>query len=482
MSDELPYVSEEDWNKTPDSVKKLVHALFRKVEEQQKQIEALTKRVSELEEQLKLNSKNSNKPPSSDSSTKPTSSGKKQVGRKKRKRGGQPGSKGKSRELLPTDQVDNVIVCKPTECRSCHHALEGNSTKPGRHQVYELPPIKPIVTEYQFHSLSCPNCGQVNAAPWPAGVPESGYGPRLTSFIGICSGRFQLSKRMTLELMEACFRVPGSVGTVCASEDRVGQALKAPYEEVQKAIQNAAFVNADETGFRQSGKKGWLWILTTNQMSLFRLDSSRGGRVFQELLGENFQGIVGTDRWAGYNSLEPEQRQFCWAHLRREFERWKLRDEESKELGEKILHQVNSMFVLINRWRDGTLSRVWLCRKMKRIQDELRFRFQQGVDCSHKKTASTSKQLLKNWASLWVFLDHENVEPTNNLAERQLRPAVIYRKRCFGVDSSRGARFLERIFSTVSTLQLQGRNLLDFVTEAVSAMWEGRKPPSLLPT
>src|SRR5712692_7504587 len=182
-----------------------------------------------LQAQLNQTSRNSSRPPSSD----PHHSERPRRPRSTRRRGGQPGHPGHTRTLVPVDDVDAVVVIKPAQCTHCQAPLSGEDPKPWRHQVIELPPIKPIITEYQWHQLVCAACGVITRAPWPKGVPSGTYGPRVHATVALWSGAYRLSKRMTAQVMDDLFGVPMSVGTISQSEQTTTAVLADPVEEVK---------------------------------------------------------------------------------------------------------------------------------------------------------------------------------------------------------------------------------------------------------
>ena len=124
----------------------------------------------------------------------------------KRRRGGQPGHPKHERSLIPTEQCNHVEPLKPTECRRCGQRLSGSDPEPLRHQVWELPEIKPQVTEYQRHRLGCPDCGETTCAQLPSGVPQGQSGPRLMAFVGLLMAYYRQSKRRTAEFLSVSFR------------------------------------------------------------------------------------------------------------------------------------------------------------------------------------------------------------------------------------------------------------------------------------
>src|SRR4029434_234733 len=141
---------------------------------------------------------------------------------------------GHTRTLLPVEDVDEVVVLKPAQCTHCQAPLSGDDPTPWRHQVIELPPIKPVVTEYQWHQLACPACGEITRAPWPAGVPSGTYGPRVQAAVALYTGAYRLSKRTTQQAMAEVFGVPMSVGTISQLEQATTVALAARVAQAQR--------------------------------------------------------------------------------------------------------------------------------------------------------------------------------------------------------------------------------------------------------
>jgi len=224
-----------------------------------------------------------------------------------------------------------------------------------------------------------------------------------------------------------------------------------------------------------------LWVCVTPDVTVFRIFKTRGASGAQELLGENFVGILGSDRYSAYNWIDPEKRQACWAHLKRDFQAWVERGGESKTVGRLLLEQVKLFFGLWHRVRDGTLSRNDFQCAMQPIRHEVKSLLSIGTFVNHTQTRKTCQNILQVEQALWTFVDHEGIEPTNNAAERALRRAVIWRKRSFGTQSEKGSQFVERIMTTITTLREQKRDVLDFLVAACHANLLGITAPSLLP-
>jgi transposase len=299
--------------------------------------------------------------------------------------------------------------------------------------------------------------------------------------VSLLSGRYHLSKRETADVMADFFQADVSLGSVPALEHRTSEAIREPVEEARKSVKTESVIHMDETGWREANQKAWLWVAATTLVTVFLIRPSRGGKVVREMLGEAFVGLVVSDRWSAYNWLLTLWRQLCWAHLLRDFQAFVDRGGESQRIGQAILAQADLMFEWWHKVRDGTMGRATIQEKMQAVEHQVGQLLRQGTACDHSKTAGTCRDILKREKALWTFVRVEGVEPTNNLAERQVRPGVLWRKTSFGTQSEAGSRFAERIMTVIATLKQQQRNVLDYLTEACDAAHWGRKAPSLLP-
>lgn len=454
----------EDWTATPAAVRAVVRGLL--------------KRLAEVEARLQQTSRNSSKPPSSDPPTVPPRAAKEPSGRKP---GGQPGHPGEGRKLKPVEEVSRVIEVRPESCGQCGTLLLGDDPCPERHQVTDLPRIEPLVTEYRRHTLACVRCGATTQAGWPVGMPVGSFGPGLQATVGYLTGRVGMSQREVQEVLAGVYQTEVSVGSIAAVEQAVSRALAGPVAEAATYVQRQPVRNADETGWRERGKRGWMWISTTALVTVFRILATRGAASAKVLLGEDFWGLVGTDRYGAYNWIDPRRRQLCWAHLKRDFIAWSERGGETARLGQALLVLEKQLFELWYRVRDGTLTwadfQVAMIPLMARVGTLLR----EGAAGTEPKTPGACRNLLKLEAALWTFVWEAGVEPTNNSAERPLRRAVLWRRRSFGTQSAAGSQFVERILTAVTTLRQQRRDVLAYLTAACAAMNGGQPAPSLLP-
>jgi len=455
----------------------LVAALKNEITTLQAEMRGIRQEVQSLRAQINQNSRNSSKPPSSDPPSGASPSPEPSTGRKP---GGQPGHEGQTHKLVPTEKVDEVISVKPQRCRDCGHALSGNDPDPLRHQVTEIPPITPKITEYQRHRLTCPKCRSVILADLPLGVPAGIAGPRLQAIVAYLTGKGHLSKRDIEEVLEDLLGVSLSLGSIIAIEKNVSEALASPVEEARQYVQEQPVVHSDETGWRENRKRAWLWAAVTPLVTVFLVHVSRGAVAARALLGD-FLGYLITDRWNAYNGWAVRKRQLCWAHLIRDFRGFTERGKKAARIGEALLLQTEKMFALWHRVRDGTLKRSSFRVSMNPLRREVEDLLEGGTRCGESKTEGMCKRILKLAPALWTFARIEGVEPTNNAAERAVRPAVLYRKGCFGTHSAEGSRFVERILTVVMTLHQQERNVFDYLTRACTAALYRRKAPSLLP-
>jgi transposase len=446
---------------------------------------ALQQRIRDLEVRLGQDSSNSSRPPSSDP-PQAAAKGKRQSVPSGRKRGGQPGHRGSFRSLLPVEQVDAVVVVVPEVCSWCQQPFaDGKGRRHGRvwrHQVVELPPLAVRVTEYQMEVRRCGQCGKRTRATLPAGVPRRPFGPRLAAVLALLTGRYRLSRREVQQLLADLWDIRLSLGAVTNQEQAQSAALAPVVAEVRAAALLAAEVNIDETGWRQEKHRAWLWAAVTPSLTAFLIDRSRGGAALEALVGEQFGGVVGSDRWSVYKRYPAERRALCWAHLKRDFQALVDRGGEAEPIGRWGLAEIARLFGLWHRYRAGEVSRTEVPRQLAPIQARLGRLLWRGEENPDRKAAALCRELNKWWPALWTFARVEGVEPTNNAAERALRPGVLWRKGSFGSDSEAGSRYAERMLTVAATCRQQGRRLLDFLVAAGEAAVRRTAAPSLIPT
>lgn len=441
------------------------------------QVQQQSDRIHELERRLGQNSRNSSQPPSSDSPSVPRFAKKSPSGRKP---GGQPGHEDHQRDLVPLEQVDAVVPVKPTRCHGCGAELDGEDPSPYRHQVTEIPKVLPRVIEYQLHTLNCSYCGETTKAALPDGVPDGAFGPRLQAIVAVCAGVYHLSKRTVKGLLENLLGTSICLGSVTTCEQATSEALEAVVNEARAHVEKQAVAYVDETGWREGNKRAWLWTAVTASVTVFMVHARRGAIAARALLG-SFAGFLVSDRWNAYNIWSVDRRQLCWAHLIRTFTAFSEAAGEAGRIGRALLEEVEQMFVWWYRTRDGTLARPIFRAYMEPLRQRVEGLLGEGRACGHRKIAETCRRILKLAPALWTFVRVEGVEPTNNAAERAIRPGVLWRKGSFGTHSAEGSRFAERMMTVAATLKQQGRNVVDYVTQVCESALHGKLAPSLLP-
>ncbi len=447
----------------------------------ERQIARLEARLERLEEKLRESSENSSRPPSTDP---PGMRSRASLGQSARKQGGQPGHEGTTRKLVAESELDEIVEHWPERCSGCGDDLareEGGALgELHRRQVTELPPIAVRVTEHRAHSVRCPGCGKSTRAQLPEGIRASAFGPRLQAAIALLSVRNRVSRRDASELCGELFGSEVSVGSVDAICQRASGALAEPYAALREAVKDAPVLCVDETGWRCAGQRRTLWGALTDSLAAFHIAADRHERELPELIGESFAGIVSSDRWWAYDSLDPARRQVCWAHLLRDFRGHSEGLAEQGRFGEEGLEICRGLFAAWDSFATHG-ERERLADEIEPLKRELRALLEphRAKSTRNRQFRTFARNLLKLWPALWTFTEVEGVEPTNNRAERGLRGAVIYRKVSLGSQSEAGERFAERMLSVSQTCRLQGRSLFAFLVEAITASSRASPAPSL---
>ncbi len=486
------------------------------------QIRGLEERFRDLKEKAETNSTNSSKPPSSD----PPSVHPPKRKKSGRQRGAQPGHEGHFHEPLPEKDVTGTVDHFPSRCEHCSGELPDNvepDPDPAVHQVIDSPVVPRQVINHRLHQSICPHCKRQTRAQLPAGVPRSPFGPGVMARATYLTGRLHASRRKTVQALGDLYGVPISVGGLKNIESRVSEALAPAVTEVGVAIQKEPVLNADETPWWENGK-GYLWAFVTPKLALFHVNPSRSQEVAKELLG-SFNGVLGTDRYAGYGWYPIKLRQVCHAHLKRDFQKMVDRGGDSAKIGTQALaEQARLWDAWFNFVAGGEIAVTELQNKIKPIRARMMRTFKRGAECKDTKaaggckrdhppveapvevvpeptavkgkakkrknlcdgcpmfkTAGTCKKLIKDFPALWTFAEYEGVEPTNNTSEQAVREGVLWRKGSFGSRSEGGSRYVERMLTSIETTRRQGRNFFAFLLATITAAIVGLPGPSLLP-
>jgi transposase len=466
-------ISEDLIARQPPESQAIIRTLLAKMAEQERRIERLEAELNSL----RKTPRNSSLPPSTQHPHAKPATG---TVKSKRKRGGQPGHPKHERSLIPSEDCQEVVTFKPEQCRRCGTKLSGADSEPLRHQVWELPEIQPVVTEYQRHRLNCPCCGESTCADLPAGTPRGQSGPRLIAFVATLMAHFRQSKRRTSLFVTSVLNIPCCPSLTVKHQQIATEALQPIYNQLVAALPSQPHLNGDESPTKQGTTKAWLWTFVAKTFTVFALRGSRAATAISELLGETFAGVVNCDRAKMY--WQCGRLQWCWAHLIRDFQALvDHADPQVRRLGHDLMRQTRELFRHWLRCRDGTITRAELKELLAPVRQRVEALVLRGGFSGNRRLTGMCWELYDHRDWLWSFLDVDGVEPTNNAAERALRHAVIWRKLSFGTQSPQGSRFVETMLSVIETCRLQERNVLDFVTHAVTNHFHGNTCPSLLP-
>lgn len=429
--------------------------------------EFLRRQVKDFEEKLNTNSRNSSKSPSQDPY-------RKRKGQKKpsgKKQGAQKGHQGHARQTVSPVDVTEFKDVHPSECPHCgKNKFLLDPIHIEKRQVTELPEIQPLVTQYNIYTNQCACCGHKVKAEVPRGA-ESAFGPRLKGFISLLSGDLGLTKRKVVSLV-GYLNIKVSLGSVCNIHHLAGKILEKPYQEIKHHALNQDAIHADETSWYRKGVRQWLWVVTGVSAAFFKIDPNRSGETFQKILGKNLEKTpLTTDRYGAYNSYDGPK-QYCWSHLNRDFEKIAERDGVDRLIGTRLKEEADVVFSSWRAFREGWITckelqahvKIFIIPTVKALILLGSF----GKEC-HPKTQGTCKRLLTDFDNLWTYLYYEAVEPTNNLAERDIRPSVIQRKLSYGTQSDAGDAFVERLLSVAVTFKKQTKNIFNYLTDCFTA-------------
>jgi transposase len=373
-----------------------------------------------------------------------------------------------------------AVEIKPPACPGCGHALDGQDPEPARHQVAELREIRPEVIEYRLHRMTCPGCGVATRARLPADVPRGAFGPRLQAWAGLLSGAYRLNKRQVQRLFDDLLGVSISTGMVAKLQRRAGQILAGPMTEIVEVVRQAEAVHVDETGWREAGKKAWLWVGVAAKATAFGVHRSRGHDALGALLGEGpgRDRVIISDRFPTY--ARAPNRQLCWAHPRRDMQVMVDRGSGGELVGQRLLDQSRWIFTWWRRLGEGAIARTTLRSYVAGLRGAVALLLREGSTCGCAWTAKVCRKILEDERHLWTFAEVEGVAPDTNAAERALRHGVIWRKLSLGTASEAGSRFVERLLSVVETCRQRGRSAAAYLTACFVAERTGRPIPSPL--
>lgn len=429
-------------------------------------------KISELEEKIKLNSKNSSKPPSSDK--KPNTPPKAKKPKQSRL--------GFSKAMFPPDKISKFIECSCKDCEFCGSSdIFEVDIPPKILQQIELPEVKAIITEYLRKKYKCSTCGNQSIGQLPEGIPDSAFGPKVMALFTTLTGVFHLAKREAIQLIKDLYDIEVSLGSSSNIEERVANAIDPIYEKIHNLIINGNLCkHFDETSWRTDGKRRYVWVASCSEAACYNIDPSRSRAAFEKFLGfpsSNLEKAT-TDRYSVYNTIS-KFHQYCLAHLIRDFQRFAEKESDDKTIGEALAKDLAKACQIHREFREDNITKKQRNIRLGHLKRKIKESFFDGLANGSDKLAAICENLLNDFDNLWAFTKVDGMEPTNNTAERDMRKIVIWRKKSFGTRSLRGEKFVERITSIAETLKRQKKNILSFLEAAIASFYGKGKLPEI---
>jgi len=454
-------------------------------------IESLQKRVDELEKiiaRLLKNSSNSSKPPSSDDITKPKPKNKDD---KKRKIGAQPGHPRNERAPFPEEEIDNFHDYKLDRCPDCNGPVTLRDENPRIIQQVELKEVLIVKEEHRSYPVWCENCGKIHYMPFPPEVVKEGlFRERLTALVAYMKHVDHASFSTIRKFIRDVCKIKISRGYLRKVIGKVSCSLEKPYKELLDLLPSEKVVNVDETGHKENGDKFWTWVFKAELYVLFKIDKSRSSKVLIEVLGKEFNGVLGCDYFSAYRKYMKDFGiivQFCIAHLIRDI-RFLISfpDAETRVYGEKLLEGVKELFKIICKREE--MSKQVFKNALEEARETIIKVALEDVPSSLNKDGKEEKREAQNMANrfrkhgkeYFEFITTPGIKPTNNVAEQAIRFVVIDRTITQGTRSIKGRETNKRLWTVIATCRLQERSAYNFISEAVNAYFHNHAPPSLL--
>lgn len=471
------------------SSKELVNIII----EQAEIIQGLQKIIVELKqeiEQLKVSrdsdSKTSSKPPSADLLKKPEkkkSENETQTDSPKRKPGGQPGHEGKTRKGF--GRVDRWEILRPKYCSCCGQTgFAPVALRVEIQQVAQLVEHPIEIVEYQRQTLVCEHCRNLQTALWPSSiVPGQDLGVRLQAFLGWVNNYGHLPYEKQQEMLWELAQIEIGVGTLVATNERLEQAIKPSITELASWVkQTQPNVHVDETPWSVKGLKEWLWVIANTDFCLFQAADTRARAELEAILGTEYRGVLSSDDYSVYNGYNVQGQQKCLAHLRRHFAQlMKLPGLNNQPIGEAFVSLIDEAFKNY-RWFQETQDNISYIDWANQFKSQVRLLVNQWIALAGGTAGRLIRSLIDKASQWWFFLDHPQVPPDNNLAERMLRLAVTKRKVSGGSRSMERFKHTANLLTVVQTCRRQERSVINFFEQAIQALyWDFQQTPSLLP-
>ena len=460
------------------------------LEIENKDLKIENQELKEKVAKLSKTSKNSSKSPSSDIVKQPQ----KNNNNNKSKIGGQPGHSKHERKPFSQDEIHDVHEYKLTQCPECNHLVEIDISKePKIIQQAEIVDIPIQIEEHRAYAYWCPHCQKYHYAEFPPEVIKAGlFKTKITALVAYMKNVLHSSFSNIRKYIRDILHLKVSRGYLSKIIQKVSNSLEKPYEELLRILPLASKVNIDETGHKENGDKFWTWVFKTDLFVLFKIDKSRGSKVLIEVLGKEFNGVLGCDYFSAYRKYMKDFNitiQFCIAHLIRDIKYLtSLPDKETKEYGQKLLSSVRELFKIIHE-KDNMPGQNFvdqLTYAKEKIMTTAIIEAPVYIDNDGKvmkekrEVKNMVKRFTDNGKAYFEFITSPDVEPTNNIAEQAIRFVVIDRHVTQGTRSIKGRKANERLWTIIATCSLQGKSAFEFILKSVEAYFYNKASPSLI--
>ena len=408
-----------------------------------KEIETLKKRLTHYE--------NAHTPPSQ-----------KKFPERKQSTGGKIGAPkghpGTTREKKESTERINV---EAVQCSHCHDLLD-KPFKQIKKIVEEIPDPQPIrIIEFLVNLYKCPTCNKITIARHPNLPQEGNLGNNLQAHIALMKYEDRLPHRKIVQTLNRQYPLGLVPSTILEVTNRVSRKVEPEYNKIKQIIRESLNLYSDETGHKVDGKKYWLWGIAIKIAVLFAIRKGRNKKVLEELLGEDYSGIISCDGWRVYAQYS-DNLQRCWAHLLREAKYLAEQHESAKlfylELKEiyKLVNKVTEQDSL--EWRKELYNRCAL--QMERLACRMD---------AYTELRKFAVKIKNGKEHFFTRILHPYVEPTNNIAERVLREPIVQRKIIGTLRNEKGIRITEVLMSVFMTWRMQGLNTYDELRRALSS-------------
>ena len=448
----------------------------------------LEQRIAVLEAEiaaLKKNSSNSSKPPSSDITNPAPKPGKNRKQAGKRKRGAQPGHPRHERPPFAAEQIDVTWIHYYTGCPCCGGTLvETDEPKKVLQQV-ELKPASIVVQEHQRVAQRCTDCGKVHCVPWPEDLKKAGLvGPRLTALVAFLKSACHMSFSSIRKYLRDVVGVTISRGQLRKVVAKVSDSLLEPYEQLIAMLPREKHLNVDETGHKDNGERLWTWCFRAALYTVFKISASRGSDVLVEVLGKEFNGVLGCDYFSAYRKYmrlnENVVVQFCLAHFIRDVKFLAEHpNKKNRKHGACLLEHLRKLFHVIHR-RDDYPTERGFRNVLTGIRNQMVYDAVMNSPGT-READNLGDRFCSHFESFFTFITTPGIEPTNNLAEQAIRFVAIHRRMTQGTRSKAGQTWCERTWTAIATCNQQGRSTFEYYHQAVRNYFQSKPAPSLIP-